>query len=206
MRRAAKEGAKPPLLGGSNLAQPQCKPTHSQLAPPSPAQLQQPQLQAQSQLQAQPQLQAQSQRQTEAKRHSSEADGADNAAATVKLNSGTGSGSSPNEVADTHISQPATPPAFYAAQSSYEKASGLDNVGRQKVSEPHSQETWACEDHLMHVSSALQSEDSVLNRKERQPLRDSTAKGSGLCKRHAAGSGLQESVRRSQRVKMKISS
>jgi len=65
----------------------------------------------------------------------------------------------------------------------------------------------------MHVSSALQSEGSVLqsegsvlNRKERQPLTGNTAKGSGLRKRHAVGSGLQESVRRSQRVKMRIPS
>ncbi|KAL0048205.1 hypothetical protein WJX82_009864 [Trebouxia sp. C0006] len=83
--------------------------------------------------------------------------------------------------------------------------------GSQKDSEPHSQEICAHEECLMHVSSALQSEGSVLqsegsvlNRKERQPLTGSTAKGSGLRKRHAVGSGLQESVRRSQRVKMRI--
>ncbi|DBA94148.1 TPA: hypothetical protein ACH3X1_001786 [Trebouxia sp. C0004] len=191
MRRAAKEGAKPPLLGGRNLAPP---------ASSSPVQLQQPQLQAQPQLQEQPQPQ------TEARRHSSEADGMDNAASTVMLNSAIRSGSSQNEVADTHISQPATPPACSAAQPSHETACGLDDAGRQKLSKPHSQETWAPEDRLMHVSSALQSEGSVLNNKVRQPLQGSTAKGSSLRKRHAAGSDLQESVRRSQRVKMRISS
>ena len=202
MQRAAKEGANPPLLGGTNLAQPQCKAKHSQLAPPSPVPLQQPQLQAQSQLQVQPQ------QQTEARCCSSEADGADDAASTVKLSLQTCSGSSPlaSEVADTQINQPATPPACFAAQSSRETASALDGVGSQKVSEPPPQETRSQEVCLMHVSPPLQSEGSVLNRKERQPLRGSTAKGSSLRKRHVGGSGLQEPVRRSQRVKMRISS
>ena len=200
MRRAAKEGAKPPLLGGTNLAQPQCKTKHSQLAPPSPVQLQQPQLQAQSQVQVQPQ------QQTEARCRSIEADGADDAASTVKLSLETCSGSTPSEVADTQISQPATPPACFAAQSSHETASALDDLGSQKVSEPPPQETRAQEECLVHVSPALQSEGSVLNRKERQPLRGSTAKGSSLRKRHVGGSGLQEPVRRSQRVKMRKSS